>query len=82
VIARFASVCTCGCRRPYGVGAELVRGRAGWVLESCVDPRESPVPPSGSDAEVLEILARARIVRDTAEAADRIRARRAEGRAF
>jgi hypothetical protein len=82
VIARFASVCTCGCRRPYGAGAELVRGRAGWVLESCVDPRESPLPPSGSDAEVLDILRRARIVRDTGEAADRVRAARATGRLF
>jgi hypothetical protein len=82
VIARFASVCTCGCRRPYGAGAELVRGRAGWVLESCVDPRESPLPPSGSDAEVLDILRRARIVRDTGEAADRVRAARATGTLF
>jgi hypothetical protein len=82
VIARFASVCTCGCRRPYGAGAELVRGRAGWVLESCVDPRVSPLPPSGSDAEVLDVLRRARIVRDTGEAADRVRAARAQGRAF
>jgi hypothetical protein len=80
--ARFASTCTCGCRRPYGTGAELVRGRAGWVLASCVDPRESPVPPSGSDAEVLEILGRAREARDLAEAADRIRAARATGRLF
>jgi hypothetical protein len=82
VIAGFASVCTCGCSRPYGKGAALVRGREGWVLESCVDPRESPVPPSGSAAEVYEILGRARARRDLTEAADRVRARRAEGSLF
>jgi hypothetical protein len=82
VIARFASVCTCGCRRAYGAGAELVRGRPGWVLESCVDPREAPIPPSGSDAEVLDVLRRARIAQETADAADRIRAARAAGKGF
>jgi hypothetical protein len=82
ISASFESVCCCGCRRPYRVGAALEKTRAGWVLASCVDARVVGTAPAGSDAEKLEILARAREVRDIAEAADRIRAMRAGGGAF
>jgi hypothetical protein len=79
--AQFPGTC-CRCARPFGVGASI-SGRPGmWAHEPCLDLGSAPLPPAGSDAEVLEILARARIVRDTAEAADRIRARRAEGSLF
>lgn len=42
ISASFESVCCCGCRRPYREGAALEKTRAGWVLASCVDPREAP----------------------------------------
>jgi hypothetical protein len=77
ITASYDSTCTCGCGRSYRKGAALEKTRTGWVLASCLDRRAAS---SGSASEVLEVLERARFVRDTAEAADRIRA--ARGGAF
>jgi hypothetical protein len=30
--ARFASVCSCGCRESYPVGTEIARGERGWII--------------------------------------------------
>lgn len=84
--AGFASTCTCGCGREYPKGAAIVKTRAGWVLESCLDPRPAAVAASRSPfagpAEILEILGRARARDALATSADRIRAARGEGRLF
>jgi hypothetical protein len=68
--------CACGCRKPFLIGEEIVRIASGWARAACVAPPTS-AGPEASPAEVREILARARFVRDTAEAADRLRAARA-----
>ena len=67
MITRFPGTCACGCRTRYLAGADVTRATAGWVLTSC-SARPAPPPPStgfaASMTEVLEILARARAVRD------------------
>jgi hypothetical protein len=57
VIAQFADTCV-SCRRPIAKGAEIVRARNGWSHQSCFAPAPE-YPPSGSAAEVLDVLARA-----------------------
>jgi hypothetical protein len=79
--AQRPGMCACGCRRTFLVGEAIERIPAGWARAACVAPAPSS-SPFASPAEVREILARARFVRDTAEAADRVRAaRQAAGRA-
>jgi hypothetical protein len=79
--AQRPGMCACGCRRTFLVGEGIVRIASGWARAACLAPPAS-AGPEASPAEVREILARARFVRDTSEAADRLRgARRAAGRA-
>ncbi len=59
MLARFGGTCACGCRKPFAAGEQLVRAPAGWARAACVAPRGAP---SGSAEEILEILARAKVV--------------------
>jgi hypothetical protein len=55
------------------VGTEILRSPSGaWVRASCGGAGRR-YPPPGSAEEILDVLARARAVRDTAEEAERIR---------
>lgn len=72
MITRFPGTCACGCLARYKAGADVTRTPVGWVLTSCASRRTPKPAPTGSFAasiaEILEILARARVVAARADA--------------
>jgi hypothetical protein len=75
--ARFPGTCA-GCGRRYGAGAELVRAAVGWVGACCAAPAPEPsAGPFAGRAEILDVLARARVVAARVAPAEARRAGRA-----
>jgi hypothetical protein len=72
MIARFAGVCCCGCRRPYRAGDEIVGRPGAWARAECRATAPS-AGPFASRAEVLEVFAHARAVAQREERAAVVR---------
>ena len=71
MIAGRPGTCSC-CGRPFPAGEEITRTVTGWARAACL--RRAPPTAPGGAAEVLEILARARVVAARVEAEARARA--------
>jgi hypothetical protein len=73
MIARFHGTCGCGCGRRFAAGEQLVRLAGGaWARAACgAAPARPAAAPAGglyaSTAEILEILARAKVVAERVE---------------